>query len=74
MSAPHVALDVAATFVLGKQGLAGSGHDGVLPAIDSTAGVYGTAPTCYLSCAARVPAFSLGQLDQQLYEQRTLSR
>jgi len=74
MSAPHVALEVVAAFVLAKQGLAGSGQDAVLTAIDSTGGVYGTAPTCYLSCAARLADFRLGQLDEQLYEQRTLSR
>ena len=42
--------------------------------IDATAGVYGTAPTCYLACAARRDGFRVGDLDRELYERRSLVR
>ena len=55
-----VELGQAGAFVLGKQGLAGRGLGGLDQAVQTTAGVYGTAPTCYLSFAARCPASTCG--------------
>ena len=46
---PKVPLAQARAHVLVKQGLAGDGLGGVLDALVATAGIYGTAPTCYLS-------------------------
>jgi hypothetical protein len=60
--------------VLVKQGLAGDGLDGVVDAVVATAGIYGTAPTCYLSCTARVGDFRVAQLDEELYAKRSLVR
>ncbi len=37
-------------------------------------GVYGTAPTCYLSLLARIPDFTRADLDGALYERRSLVR
>jgi DNA glycosylase AlkZ-like len=71
---PPVPLGRASAFVLGKQGLAGPGLAGLDAAGTATAGVYSTAPTCYLSFAARVPGFHLRDLDAALYEQRRLVR
>jgi hypothetical protein len=42
--------------------------------IEATGGVYGTAPTCYLACAARLEGFRVGDLDRELYERRSLVR
>jgi hypothetical protein len=64
----------ARAHVLVKQGLAGDGLDGALDAVVATAGIYGTAPTCYLSCAARVRDFRIADLDEQLYAKRTVVR
>src|SRR5688500_12538755 len=64
----------AGAFVLGKQGLAGPGLGGLDQAVQATAGVYGTAPTCYLSLAARVPGFHLRDLDGALCRDRRLVR
>ena len=55
----------ARAHVLVKQGLAGDGLGGVLDAVAATAGIYGTAPTCYLSCAARVRGFRIAELDEK---------
>jgi len=71
---PVVSLAQARAFVLSKQGLSGVGHKSVYDATLSTAGVYSTAPTCYLSYAARVKGFRLADLDQELYEKRRLVR
>jgi hypothetical protein len=60
--------------VLVEQGLAGDGLDGVLDAVLATAGIYGTAPTCYLSCAARVRDFRVADLDEELYAKRSVVR
>jgi len=60
--------------VLVKQGLAGEGLNAVMDAVVATAGIYGTAPTCYLSCAARVRDFRLAALDEELYAKRSLVR
>lgn len=60
--------------MLRKQGLAGDGLSGVMDAVIATAGVYGTAPTCYLSCAARVGDFRLADLDEELYVRRSVVR
>jgi hypothetical protein len=46
----------------------------VLDAVVATAGIYGTAPTCYLSCAARVEGFKLADLDRELYTERSVAR
>ena len=59
--------------MLGKQGLAGRGLGGLDQAVQTTAGVYGTAPTCYLSFAARCPASTWGT-DGALYRDRRLVR
>lgn len=64
----------ATAHVLGKQGLAGERLPGVLEAVAATAGIYGTAPTCYLSAAARVAGFRLADLDAELYRKRSLAR
>ena len=71
---PQVPLAQARAHVLAKQGLAGDGLDGVLDAVAATAGIYGTAPTCYLSCAARVRGFRIAQLDEELYAKRSVVR
>ncbi|MGI9608696.1 MAG: winged helix DNA-binding domain-containing protein [Acidimicrobiia bacterium] len=42
--------------------------------VRATAGLYGTAPTCYLSLAARVEGFHKRDLDLELYERRSLRR
>ena len=64
----------ARAFVLHKQGLAGAGLDGLDAATAATGGVYGTAPTCYLTYAARVGGSALDQLDQAVYRDRRLVR
>jgi hypothetical protein len=64
----------ATAHVLGKQGLAGRRLPTVLDAVTATAGLYGTAPTCYLSCAARVDGFRLADLDRELYTDRSVAR
>ncbi len=75
MAAPAtVPLAQARAHVLVKQGLAGDGLDGVMDAVVATAGIYGTAPTCYLSCAARVRDFRIAQLDEELYAERSVVR
>jgi hypothetical protein len=57
-----------------KQGLAGKGFLDVVEAVGRVAGVYGTAPTCYLSLAARVAGFHRKDLDTELYTARRLVR
>ncbi|WP_119729781.1 winged helix DNA-binding domain-containing protein [Thermomonospora amylolytica] len=69
-----VSLAQARAHVLVKQGLAGKGLGSVLEAVDATGGIYGTAPTCYLSCAARIPSFRLADLDRELYSERSVVR
>jgi hypothetical protein len=73
-AAPLVPLARARAHVLVKQGLAGEGLGRVMDAVTVTAGIYGTAPTCYLSCAARVRDFRLAALDQELYARRSVVR
>jgi hypothetical protein len=46
----------------------------VLDASAATAGIYGTAPTCYLSYAARLDGFRVSDLDTELYRKRRLLR
>jgi len=46
----------------------------VLRAVTDCVGVYGTAPTCYLSLLARIDGFELAHLDRALYVDRTLLR
>jgi hypothetical protein len=69
-----VPLAVAAAFVLGKQGLAGAlPEDGdVAAAVQAAAGVYATAPTCYLSCAARLPGSPIEAFDAAAHGERSL--
>ncbi len=74
MPALQVPLEIAAAFVLTKQGLAGERRAAVLDAVGRSAGVYGTAPTCHLSCVARLTGYRLGQLDDELYRRRRLLR
>ncbi len=71
---PAVSLAQARAFVVVKQGLGGVGCKSVYDATLATAGVYSTAPTCYLSYAARVEGFRLAHLDEELYERRRLVR
>jgi hypothetical protein len=64
----------ATAHVLAKQGLAGARLPAVSDAVVVTAGIYGTAPTCYLSAAARVDGFRLADLDAELYDKRSVVR
>ena len=73
-AAPVVPLARARAHVLVKQGLAGEGLATVVDAVVATAGIYGTAPTCYLSCVARVRDFRLTALDEELYAKRRVVR
>ena len=41
---------------------------------DDLVGLYGSAPTCYLSILARSPDFQFQQLDDALYQARSLAR
>jgi hypothetical protein len=67
-------IEQARAHVLAKQGLAGPRLDTVLDAISATAGIYSTAPTCYLSSAARVHGFRLADLDAVLFQRRSAVR
>lgn len=71
---PVVPLAQAHAFVLAKQGLSGAGCPGAYDATLATAGIYSTAPTCYLSCAARVDGFRIADLDDEFYRRRRLVR
>jgi hypothetical protein len=71
---PSVPLASARSLVLAKQGLAGPGWPAVLPATEAAVGIYSSAPTCYLSYAARVAGFKVGDLDDELYRHRRLVR
>ena len=62
-AAPVVSPARARAHMLVKQGLAREGLATVMDAVVATAGIYGTAPTCYLSCVARVRDFRLTALD-----------
>jgi hypothetical protein len=73
-TADSCSLAQARAFVLAKQGLSGAGLKHVYDATLATAGVYATAPTCYLSYAARVKGFRLADLDEELYRRRRLVR
>ncbi len=73
-AAPVVPLTQARAHVLVRQGLAGEGLGSVMDAVVATAGIYGTAPTCYLSCVARVRDFRLAALDEELYAKRSIVR
>ncbi|HEU5159795.1 MAG TPA: winged helix DNA-binding domain-containing protein [Streptosporangiaceae bacterium] len=64
----------ARAHVLAKQGLAGQRLAAVGDALVGTAGIYGTAPTCYLSAAARTADFTLADLDAELYDKRSVVR
>lgn len=70
----HVPVERARSHVLGKQGLAGARLPTVSEAVVATAGIYGTAPTCYLSAAARVDGFRVADLDAELYDKRSVIR
>jgi hypothetical protein len=74
VDAPAVNMDRAQAHVLLKQGLTGDGLASVMDAVVASGGIYSTAPTCYLSCAARVASFKLADLDAELYERRSLAR
>ena len=71
---PTLPLAHARAFSLARQGLAGDGHASSLDAVRAIGGVYGTAPTCYLSCVARVDGLRITDLDVELYERRTIVR
>ena len=64
----------ARAHVLAKQGLAGARLPAVPDAVTATAGIYGTAPTCYLSAVARVAGFALADLNAELYDKRSMVR
>ncbi len=64
----------ARAHVLAKQGLGVTRLPAVADAVVATAGIYGTAPTCYLSTAARAANFRLADLDALLYDKRSLIR
>ncbi len=70
----RVQVERARAHVLAKQGLAGARLPAVADAIVATAGIYGTAPTCYLSSAARVAGFRVADLDGELYDKRSAVR
>jgi hypothetical protein len=70
----HVSVARARAHVLAKQGLAGSRLPTAADAVVATAGIYGTAPTCYLSVAARADNFRLADLDALLYDKRSAIR
>ncbi|HEY7144580.1 MAG TPA: crosslink repair DNA glycosylase YcaQ family protein, partial [Streptosporangiaceae bacterium] len=72
--APQVPLASARALAMARHGLAGSGLDSALAATEAAVGIYSSAPTCYLSCAARVPGFAAADLDQELYQRRRLLR
>jgi winged helix DNA-binding protein len=64
----------ARAHVLAKQGLAVARLPTTADAVGATAGIYGTAPTCYLSAIARVANFRLADLDAELYDKRSMIR
>jgi hypothetical protein len=64
----------ARAHVLAKQGMAVARLPAAADAVVATAGIYGTAPTCYLSAAARVRNFRLADLDALLYDKRSVIR
>jgi hypothetical protein len=70
----QVSVARARAHMLDKQGLAGSRLPTAADAVVATAGIYGTAPTCYLSAAARVANFRLADLDAPLYDKRSVIR
>jgi hypothetical protein len=70
----RVSMERARAHVLAKQGLAAPRLPSVPDAIVATAGIYGTAPTCYLSAAARVAGFRVADLDAELYGKRSVIR
>ncbi|HEX3789500.1 MAG TPA: winged helix DNA-binding domain-containing protein [Pseudonocardiaceae bacterium] len=74
LTGPEIDLAAVRAHALAKQGLTGAGLPSVLAAVERTAGVYGSAPTPYLSLSARIPAFRIGDLDAELYERRSLVR
>lgn len=71
---PLIPLDRVRAFSTRRQGLSGPRFGSVGEAVLGTGGVYSSSPTCYLSLAARVEAFTLGDLDRELYETRSVVR
>jgi hypothetical protein len=57
-----------------KQGLRLEQERGACQAVHDLIGLYGAAPTCYLSLLARIPAFSFQALDAEVVERRNLIR
>lgn len=57
-----------------RQGLSGSGFPSVLDAVRGTGGVFSSSPTCHLSLAARVPGFTVPDLEDELYDTRRVVR
>ncbi|WP_308104664.1 winged helix DNA-binding domain-containing protein [Actinocorallia sp. API 0066] len=57
-----------------RQGLAGQRLASVEDAARVVVGAFGSAPTCYLTFAARVEGFRLADLDRALYTERSLVR
>lgn len=48
--------------------------DRLLPMVTEAVGIYGTAPTCYLSALARMDGFTMDALDRAIEEDRSLVR
>lgn len=57
-----------------RQGFAAKKSRAVLDVARRCFALYGSAPTCYLSLAARIPDFRLGDLDEETVERRRLVR
>jgi hypothetical protein len=57
-----------------KQGFSREAPWTAWEAVHQRTGIYGTAPTCYLSLLARLPAFSFQALDAELYQRKRLVR
>jgi len=68
-----VKLDAVLWRCLKVQGLL-EPFDSVEPAVTGSAGIYGAAPTAYLSLAARVKDFTAAMLDAALFDRRSLVR
>src|SRR5947209_13973682 len=61
-----------------KQGFAPAKKSGKSKLLDPDSprllGIYGSAPTCYLSIIARVPGCTVKQIDEHIYQRRSLVR
>lgn len=69
-----VSLEQVRRYCYRRQGFGLDRARTVLEIADRVAGLYGTAPTCYLSMAARMNGFGLQDLDTELYVNKSLIR